>query len=304
MELGQAKKIFVIAKKSQNLSPRTLETYEEVCRKFFEWLVDTQDIYIVEEITPETIRSYFVSLQEKGLRGVTQHRHFRTLRTFFKFLYQNDYVKEYALKNVKPPKKEIYVIRTFTAQEISKMLKHFDKSGFVGCRNYCILCLLFSTGIRKEELLNLNLADINIGNDLIRVDGKGKRQRLVPIGRTMHRVLIQYLRMREEFLKGEFCEWLFVTNSLVRKMSPSCVSSIFRRIKSDLKLSGEKISCHTFRHTFAKNYLLNGGDLVSLQAILGHSDIITTRNYLNLNEKEIKTQHSLFNPLDNRDWLF
>ena len=110
--------------------------------------------------------------------------------------------------------------------------------------------------------------------------------------------------MREEYLKGETCHLLFVTPRVTRKMTNSCLNILFQKLKKNLKLTGEKISCHTWRHTFAKNYLLNGGDIFSLQKILGHADIVTTKNYLHLNEKEVKLQHAKYNPLDNKDWLY
>ncbi len=171
-------------------------------------------------------------------------------------------------------------------------------------RNYCIMCLLFSTGIRKTELSNLTIADINITNDLIRIDGKGQKERFAPIGRVFKRILTKYISMREEYLKGDSCKWLFITPRDTRRMTTSCMAVLFQKLKKTLKMTGEKVSCHTWRHTFAKTYLLNGGDIFSLQKILGHADIATTKNYLHLNEKEVKIQHARFNPLDNKDWLY
>lgn len=304
MELGQAKKIFFITKKSENVTERTLETYGDVLKKFYDYLSE-RNVLDVAEVNSIDIREFFIVLQGKGLRGITQHRYFRVLRTFFLFLYQNDFINDNPMKNVKPPKVERKPMRTFTGQEISKLLNAFDKTTFIGCRNYCMFCLLFSTGIRKGELTNLSTADVNVTNDVIRIEnGKGQKTRMIPIGKTMKRALTQYLRMRDEFLQGESCKWLFVTPRATRKVSYSCINVLFKNLKKELKLTGEKVSAHTFRHTMAKNYLLNGGDLFSLQAILGHSDIATTKNYLNLNEKEVKNQHMLYNPLDNKDWLY
>lgn len=304
MELGQAKKIFLITKKSENVTARTLEIYEEVLKRFFEYII-AENVYVVTEVNPNHIRAFLVELQDKGLRGVTRHIYFRTLRTFFLFLYRNDYLTSNIMANVKPPKIEQKAMRTFTSQEISKMLNSFNRDTFTGFRNYCIFCMLFSTGMRKGEMVNLTLEDINITNDFIRIaNGKGQRQRHVPIGRTMRRVLLQYLKMREEFLQGESCDWLFVTHKDTRKMTVAAINGVFHTLKVDLKMTGEKISCHTWRHTMAKNYLLNGGDIFSLQKILGHADITTTRGYLNLNEKEIQVQHAKYNPLDCKDWLY
>lgn len=87
-------------------------------------------------------------------------------------------------------------------------------------------------------------------------------------------------------------------------MTNSGVDILFQKLKKELKLTGEKVSSHTWRHTFAKNYLLNGGDVFSLQKIMGHADLETTRGYLSLNNEEIKLQHARYNPLDNKDWLY
>lgn len=303
MELGQAKKIFLITKKSENVTARTLEIYKEVLNRFFESLID-ENIFAVTEVNENHIRSFLVELQDKGLRGVTRHIYFRSLRTFFLFLYHNDYLTSNIMANVKAPKIEQKDMRTYTAQEISKMLNSFNKGTFTGFRNYCMFCMFFSTGMRKGELMNLTLSDVNITNDFIRIaKGKGQKERYVPIGRTMRRVLLQYLKMREEFLKDCPCDWLFVTHKDSHKITISAINGVFHKLKTELKMTGEKISCHTWRHTFAKDYLLNGGDIFSLQKILGHADITTTRVYLNLNDKEIQMQHAKFNPLDNKDWL-
>lgn len=304
MELGQAKRIFFITKKSENVTVRTLETYDEVLKRFLKYLIE-RNVFDVSEVDSSNVREFLILLQEKGLRGVTRHRYFRSLRTFFLFLYREEYISKNPMLHIKPPKIEQKVMRTFTAQEISKLLNGFNRNTFFGLRNYCITAMLFSTGIRKSELVNLTLADINITNDLIRIaQGKGNKERYVPIGRTLRRTIIQYLKSRDEFLKGDSCSYLFITPRRERKMTGSCLSVLFQKLKKELKLTGEKVSCHTFRHSMAKNYLLNGGDLASLQALLGHSDITTTKKYINLNDTELKTQHAKFNPLDNSSWQY
>lgn len=304
MELGHIKRIFLTTKKSENVTQRTLETYDSGLKRFFDYLIE-RNILDVTEVNAGIVREFLVMLKGKGLRGITVHQFYRVLRTFFTFLHQEDYISKNPMTNVKAPKVEQKEMRTFTAQEIGKLLNAFDKNDFIGMRNYCIMCLLFSTGIRKTELSNLTLADVNITNDLIRIaNGKGQKERYAPIGKTLRRTMVQYLNMREEYLNGESCQWLFITPRASRKMTNSCMGVLFQKLKKTLKLTGEKVSCHTWRHTFAKNYLLNGGDIFSLQKILGHADIATTKNYLHLNEKEVKLQHAKYNPLDNKDWLY
>lgn len=304
MDLGHAKRIFITAKKSENATDSTLETYERNLKRFFDYLLD-HNILDLTEVTTGDIREFLIALKEGGLKGITVHQYFRVLRTFFLFLHQEDYLSKNPMVNVKAPKVEQKEMRTFTSSEITRLLNAFNKEDFIGMRNYCIVCLLFSTGIRKTELSDLTINDLNITNDLIRIsNGKGQKERFAPIGRVFKRTLMRYLNMREEYLKGESCKWLFVTPRATRRMTIACLANLFQKLKKTLKMTGEKVSCHTWRHTFAKTYLLNGGDIFSLQKILGHADIVTTKNYLHLNEKEIKTQHAKFNPLDNKDWLY
>ena len=305
MDLGEAKKIFMLTKKSENVSIRTMEIYHDILNRLYNDLFE-KEIFKIEEVTANHIREFFIRLQLEGLKGVTIHQYYRGIKTFFIFLADNEYIEKNPIVKVKPPKIEKKLMRTFTAQEIAKMLNSFDKTKFVGLRNYCIFLLLFSTGMRRQEMLNLKLVDINITADLIRIrHGKGDKERLVPLSRTFKKDLSQYLKEREAFLneKDKQSEFLFITDTYGTKMSISAINRVFYLMKRDLGLKGEKVSCHTWRHTFAKNYLLCGGDIFSLQKIMGHSNIATTKNYIGLNDKEIKIQHARFNPLDNKDWL-
>lgn len=301
MDIREAKRIFLVAKASENVTGRTLGTYKDVFKKFLGYLYE-QNLYDISVINTSHIREFLVSLKD-GRKGVTVHKYFRVLRTFFLFMLQEDYIESNPMKTVKAPKKEKKVMRTFTAAEISRLLNAFDRTTYFGMRNYCVMAMFFSTGMRKGELRNLTLADVNVTTDLIRIDGKGQKERLAPISRTLRRALRQYMKMRSEFLGDESCEWLFVTPRASRKMTDSCLNMLFGKLKRELGLNGERVSSHTWRHTFAKTYLLNGGDIFSLQEILGHSDIETTKIYLSLNEQEIKVQHAKYNPLDNKDWL-
>lgn len=184
MDLGHAKRIFITAKNSESVTTSTLETYERGLKRFFDYLLE-QDILDLTKVDTGIIREYLISLKSGGLKGITVHQHFRILRTFFKLLHQEEYLTKNLMISVKPPKIKQKEMRTFTSQEISKILSAFDKEDFIGMRNYCIMCLLFSTGIRKTELSNLTIADINITNDLIRIDGKGQKERFAPIGRAL-----------------------------------------------------------------------------------------------------------------------
>ncbi|SCM83721.1 hypothetical protein KL86SPO_70579 [uncultured Sporomusa sp.] len=188
MNIAEAKNIFLVAKEAQNVTGRTLGTYQEVFKKFLEYLY-SQNMYDISVIDASHIREFIVKLKA-GRKGITVHKYFRVLRTFFRFLHQEDYIDSNPMKAIKAPKKEKKAMRTFTAAEISKLLNAFDRTTYFGMRNYCVMAMFFSTGMRKGELRNLTLSDVNVTTDLIRVEGKGQKERYVPLGRTLRRVTL------------------------------------------------------------------------------------------------------------------
>ena len=224
MDFKTGKQIFLKAKQSQMVTAATYKYYNTWLRDFFLYAMD-MGAYSVEQVRPNILEGYLIHLKtNRKVRNITINDSYRAIRVFFKFMVKNRYIDYCVTDDVQAPRIEKKMTRTFTAKEIKQILNSFDKTSFIGLRDYTIMETLFGTGIRKMELCGLKL---NTG------------------------------------------------------------------------LKGERISSHTWRHTFAKNYLLNGGDVFSLQKIMGHSDISTTRKYLNLNENEIKQQHDKFNPLDN-----
>lgn len=301
MKLVQAKEIFMVSRRANNVSMRTLEWYGNILDEFIDYLT-VGKVEDVELITRYSIIGFLDHLQER-LRGVTVQGYYRAIKAFFAFLFEEEYILRNPMKKLKSPKAEQKMMRTFNKQEIASILRYYDQMDYFGLRNYTIMCLLFSTGMRKGELLNLKLKDVNLTVDMIKVMGKGSKERVIPVSRALRRVMLQYLRKRDEYLEGVYCEY-FLTNKDKRQLRISGLNAVFAKLKKDLKLGGEKFSPHTWRHTFAKTFLLNGGDIFSLQKILGHSDITTTKRYINLNDKEIKQQHAKFNPLDNSEWAY
>ena len=263
-----------------------------------------EGLFDVCEVKLHNIRAFLVKHKEQGVRNITLHQDFRTLKTYFFFLLAEGVIKENLFEKIKPPKIEKKLARTFTAKEIKLVLGAFDKSTFFGFRNYTMTELLFSTGIRKAEVATIKLSDVNITGELLKIHGKGNKERYVPIGRVMKKTLNAYLNRRKEFLEknGRETDYLFCSNR-GEKLSVDGLGTIYQKLKEKLNLEGERVSCHTWRHTFAKNYLLNGGDIFSLQKILGHESLETTKLYLSLLTDDIRVQHARFNPLDNMDWL-
>lgn len=301
MTMDQAMELFFINRKARNLSKYTLRWYKLIIEVFGKHC-EEHKLVNVEDIKSYHIELFFSQLREtRGIRDVSVKDYYVVLKVFFNFLFNEEYIERHPMRNMRQPKVEKKIMRTFTKQEIEKILKGFDTSDFFGLRNYMIMCMFFSTGIRKAELLGLKMQDISYNLDVFKVRGKGSRERIVPIGRTLRRIMIQYTNQRTEYLKDSSSEY-FIISQKKRNLTNAGLNRIFDLVKKELNIQGERVSAHSWRHTFAKNYLLNGGSVFDLQKIIGHSDLQMTRKYVELNDKELKTQYAKFNPLDNRDW--
>jgi len=205
---------------------------------------------------------------------------------------------------VKPRIPKVHA-RTFNNEEIKAILTYFPLDDFLGYRNYTIMCILYSTGIRMNELLNLTVFDVRMDIDTMTVLGKGSKERILPISRILKKVLGKYLREREIYTRNtKYTTPYLIINRNGNKFTQAGIQVIFNQLKDNLGFPRKRLSSHTWRHTFAKNFLLNGGNVFALQKLLGHEDIETTRIYVEYTEKEMKIQNDNFNPLDNNRWQY
>lgn len=184
------------------------------------------------------------------------------------------------------------------------MLTAYDVDTFIGRRNYTILSLLLATGLRRSEYISLKMYDVDLSNDFIRVIGKGDKERIVPIGKALSLILRKYVKARKEYLKGYSDTPYFIISKYRKGLSKDGSNSIFSTLRKELKLTGKRFSAHTWRHTFAKAFLLNGGDVFTLQELLGHEDVETTKVYVDLADNDKAVQNNKYNPLDNTKWQY
>lgn len=273
------------------------------------FLSQTKNIETIAETTNNTILQYLKSLRGKGLSPVTVSDRFIVLRVFYNFLVEWGYLESNPMEHLKKPKVPKRHARTFTTSEIMAILKSYDKTTFLGYRNYTIMSVLFSTGMRKTELLKLSVLDIHLQECfLVVLHGKGDKTREIPIGLSLRRILKKYLRDREEVLQehSSFTPQFLVTFS-GKPLTASGLDTVFKHLKESMKglgIPASRLSAHTWRHTFAKAFLLNGGDLFTLQKILGHEDVSTTKIYVEYTNKELRVQNDKYNPLDNNQWQY
>lgn len=302
MELSQVQKIFLMAKKSEGLTVRSMGAYEEAVQRFFTFLMDNK-VYDIDEVKSHHVRGFLLVLQEKGLKGITRHRYFRTIKTLCLFLLKDDITTTDFIKGVKPPIEEKKPMRIFTPEELHKIFGSFKKDTFCGQRNYAMTLTFFSSGIRLTELLNLRLEDINFQTEFIYINcGKQQKSRTVPMAKTLKKTLREYLKWREEEFSKTIMPWLFLSVS-GEKLTRDAVHGAFRALKKSLRIVGEKVNPHTLRHSFATYYLKGNGDIFSLQQILGHTTLTMTRRYVHLSNDDVKIQFLQSNPADHMKWL-
>ena len=191
------------------------------------------------------------------------------------------------------------IVNTYTQEQITNLIGLCSRSNDSGCRNLAILLLLLDTGIRVSELVSIEVSDVNLTDGYIKIRyAKGGKERLIPIGSLVQKSLWKYINSSRPKPVTQRVTRLFL-GSHGMPLTRSGVQQMIRRYGKQLDINGVRCSPHTFRHTFAKSYLINGGDIFSLQKILGHTSLASVRIYLNLFGTDIKKQHQKYSPADN-----
>lgn len=304
MKFADYESIFLKKCNAKNLSLGTIKNYQYCLKTFFDFC-QQRNYTNIEQVNNFIIMD-FISDLNKHYSSITVRDKYIIVKAFFTFLTEIGYLDINPVAGIEKPKYEKNIIYAFTKEEVKEIISMFDISDFIGLRNYTIINFLFSTGVRKSELLNILLTDIDWGSNLVKINGKGSKQRFVPIGTKLQRIVLKYIKARKNYIiehKHTNLARLFI-NKDCRALKISGLNTVFQNIRDNKPNWSTRVSAHTFRHTFAKFFLLNGGDLFTLQKILGHEDISYTRLYVDLNTSEMSVQNEKFNPLDNTRWEY
>lgn len=307
LELKNLIEGFKLSCQTEGKSPKTVEWYFSFLTRFWHFLQVNQLPTDLCQISKAHIREFIRYLQveaktprsERPLSSATVQGYVRTLKAFFTWAEKEGYITVNEMAKIPVPKAASKVINTFSHDQVSKLVNICQLSNGDGHRNLAILLLLLDTGVRVSELVNINLEDINLAEGHIRIRiTKGSKERIVPIGSLVQKSLWKYINAyRPQPLTQQIIS-LFLSNKGL-PLTKSGIQQMLRRYGRRAGLTAIRCSPHTFRHTFAKNYLLNGGDIFSLQRILGHSSLASVRVYLNLFAADVKKQHLRFSPVDN-----
>jgi len=241
----------------------------------------------------ETIKNYlYKNLSDKKSRS--QARSISALKSFFNYLVFEGLIKDSPISNIEAPKLERKLPEVLTEDEINQLIKSVDLNHVFGQRNKTIIEVLYGTGIRVSELVNLQLSNIFFKESILKVNGKGDKERFVPLGKIASTEIKTYINIRDKMkIDSKNTDILFI-NRYGRKLTRSMIFKIITDASTSISLE-KKISPHTLRHSFATHLLKNGADLRTIQLILGHESITTTEIYTHLDtfhlEEVLKKYH-------------
>ena len=270
-------------KHEKNASPHTIAAYERDLRQLASYLEERR--VELREVDNVILRGFLATLQEKKNKKSTIARKLAAVRSFFQFCMKKKWVEDNPAKIVATPKQEKHVPTFLSEDEMAKILDLPLSHQPLDLRDRAVLELLYATGIRVSELVGINLNDVNFSERLIRVRGKGKKERIVPFGRKAEESMAFYLRARHQINKGDIEEALFLNYRGERLTSRSVERIVDKYIH--LTALRRKISPHSLRHSFASHLLSRGADLRVIQELLGHESLATTQKYTHLDLKQL-----------------
>lgn len=292
MEISEKKHKIIIKYKQylkleKSLSTNTVEAYLTDLEKLIIFLEETgKDI---ETVRLEDLEAFSAGLHDIGIHPRSQARILSGIRTFFRFLLLDGYREDDPSELIESPQIGRHLPEVLTIEEIDRMLECIDKSTREGQRNAAIIETLYGCGLRVSELCNLKLSDLYLKEEFIKVNGKGNKQRLVPISpRAIHELKLYFNWRNEGLIKKDFEDYVFISRfgkNISRIM-------VFHIIKELAEAAGIKkiISPHTLRHSFATHLLEGGANLRAIQAMLGHESIGTTEIYTHIDRSLLKTE--------------
>ena len=274
-------------------SLNTVESYKRDVTQYISYL-DGTGVTDISSTTKTTVLSYLLYLQKEGRASSTVSRTLASLRSYYLFMMQNGVVKSNPTSNLEAPHVEKKIPKILSGEEVELLLEQPKNCDNKGIRDKAMLELLYATGIRVSELINLDVSDVNVPMSFVRCKG-GKKERIIPMGHQAKDALENYINnVRKYMVKDENETALFVNCSGARLSR----QGFWKLIKYYQHIPGIEtdITPHTLRHSFAAHLLENGADLHSIQEMMGHADISSTQVYSRMMNSKIKDVYAKAHP--------
>ena len=285
---------FLLLEKS--LSANTIEAYERDLEKLLTYLGEAKINY--KEVQLEHLRDFIIDLNDLGIHPRSQARIISGVKSFYRFLQYDEHLEEDPTELLEMPKLGKRLPEVLSVEEINQIIAAIDLSQNEGQRNRAIIETLYGSGLRVSELINLKISNIYVDEGFMKVDGKGSKQRLVPLSNeSLKQIKLWLLNRNELIIKRGHEDYLFLNRrgaQLTRVM-------IFMITKNLAELAGIKknVSPHTFRHSFATHLLEGGANLRAIQQMLGHESILTTEIYTHMDVEFLRDTILRFHPSNN-----
>ncbi len=304
-------KHFLLAKRRENCSERTIALYDNWLSRWRKFLQQKGFSGKLVDLTLEDGQQFadhlygtekrfaghpFAGVRRGKLSSNTIHQAIRIIRTFGNWLRKRGYTEAHLFQDLELPRLKKRVVEVLTADEIQAILQCINQNATLGARDYALVVLALDTGIRQGEISGLKMSNLNLDAGQMKVLGKGDKERIVPFGIVAKDALRRYIDIYrpEPYYPGD--DFVLLSN-VQTQLTGNGIVQLMSRLSRRSGVS--RLHCHLLRHTFSVNYLINGGDIVTLQMILGHEDMETTRIYLQLAQSHVAFQHQRFSPMDN-----
>jgi integrase/recombinase XerD len=281
----------------KNLAENTIQSYRRDLEKFLDF-ISGKNVNDVAEIETHHLADFFDALRKSNATNSTSARNLSSLKGFFKFLDKRGYIKKNPTEKLLPMRTERKLPEVLSVNEVEAILKQPNTSEKLGLRDSAILELLYSSGLRVSELTDLKISDIFFDEEVLRIFGKGSKERVVPFGKSARKRLEEYLLKSRPLLekRNKSGNYVFL-NSRGGKLSRMSVWQIVNKYVKQAEITKE-VHPHTFRHSFATHLIEGGADLRAVQEMLGHADISTTQIYTHIDRDFIKQEYLEHHPLE------
>lgn len=290
-------------------SPKTIGWYNDILKSYVRYRKENGYPCDLASFNIDSVREYILYLRSKPkfaghpftpeqdavVSAETIRGHIRGLKAFSTWLYQSGHTRRNRLQFLKLPKAPTKVMQPLTPQEIENVISSINRNSPTGSRNHAILVTALDNGLRASEIASITLGQLDMKRGFIKVIGKGNKERIVPIGEFVRMTLWNYVINVRPDPTNSTCDNLFLSRH-GKAITTNTIKLMFTKLA---KSSGVKrLHAHLCRHTFAINYLLNGGDIFSLREILGHTSLEMVSHYVHFTSSQITDQHHRYSPMD------
>lgn len=282
-------------KYEKNLSKNSIDSYESDLKKFFSFL-EMENIEDLSLVDYHLLLKYFDGLDSDNLSGSSLSRYISSIRGFFKFLFTNKFILKNPCELLESRKSRRRLPQVLSLQEIDRIFAKPDCTEVLGLRDRAMLELLYSSGLRESELISLKPGDLLLKEEIIRVFGKGSKERLVPVGKSAIHWIEEYQKYsRPMLVSAKGSENFLFLNNRGGRLSRMGLWKILSKYSIAAGIEKD-VHPHSLRHSFATHLIEGGADLRAVQEMLGHSDISTTQIYTHIDRNYVKEVHKNFHP--------